>query len=160
MANERSTLLDSYQSFWKDKDLSNIDTDDLNGDIIDSKANLAATEKNLDHVYELVQTNSDPICSSSGCDQYKHPDPKEEKWDMNYPVPHFGMDRDIQGGLINLKAAEGIVGHQWKGIDIDKYANPAKKTDYNFAPALDGDIIDSKANLAATEKLLEHTYSL
>jgi len=70
------------------------------------------------------------------------------------------MDRGIQDGLINLSVAEGIVGHHWAGIDKDKYSNPAKKVDYNFAPALDGDIIDSKANLAATEKLLEHTYSL
>jgi len=59
-----------------------------------------------------------------------------------------------------LKVAEGIVKHQWAGIDKDKYANPAKKVDYNFAPKLDGDIIDSKANLAATEKALDHTYEL
>jgi len=56
---------------------------------------------------------------------------------MNYPVPHYGMDRDIQGGLQNLAAAEAIVKHHWAGIDKDKYANPAKKVDYNFAPALD-----------------------
>jgi len=91
----------------------------------------------LDHKYELLQLNSDPICASSGCDQYKHPDSKEESWDMNYPVPHYGMDRDIQGGLQNLAAAEAIVKHHWAGIDKDKYSNPAKKVDYNFAPALD-----------------------
>ena len=91
----------------------------------------------MDHTYELVQVNSDPICSSSGCDQYKHPDSKEEDWDKNYPVPHYGMDRDIQGGLQNLIAAEKIVKHHWAGIDKDKYKNPAKKVDYNFAPALD-----------------------
>jgi hypothetical protein len=58
----------------------------------------------------LVELNSDPICSSSGCDQYKHPDSKDETWDMNYPVPNFGMDRDISGGLENMKVAEKIVG--------------------------------------------------
>ena len=70
------------------------------------------------------------------------------------------MDRDIMGSLQNLKVAEGIVKHGWKGIDKEKYSNPAKKVMYNFAPNLDGDIIDSKANLAATEKVLDHTYQL
>jgi len=79
---------------------------------------------------------------------------------MDYGVPTFGMDRDISGGLDNLRMAEGIVKHHWVGIDKAKYANPAKKVMYNFAPKLDGDIIDSQANLAATEKVLEHTYEL
>merc|ERR1712083_960883 len=70
------------------------------------------------------------------------------------------MDRDIMGSLDNLKVAEGIVGSKWAGIPKDKYSNPAKKVMYNFAPKLDGDIVDSHANLAATEKVLEHKYSL
>ena len=107
-----------------------------------------------------IRLTSDPICNSAGCTQYKHPDSKEAKYDMNYYVPSFGMDRDIQGSLENLHVAEGIVKHHWVGIDKDKYANPAKKVDYNFAPRLDGDIIDSQNNLVATEKRLEHTYEL
>ena len=107
-----------------------------------------------------IRITSDPICNSAGCTQYKHPDSKEAKYDMNYFVPSFGMDRDIQGSLENLHVAEGIVKHHWVGIDKDKYANPAKKVDYNFAPKLDGDIIDSQNNLQATEKRLEHTYEL
>ena len=59
-----------------------------------------------------------------------------------------------------MKVAEGVVGHHWAGIDKEKYANPAKKVDYNFAPRLDGDIVDSQAHLAATEKRLEHDYQL
>ena len=77
---------------------------------------------------------------------------------MNYGVPHFGMDRDIQGSLENLNVSEGIVGHHWVGIDKDKWANPAKKVMYNFAPKLDGDIVDSQSNLGATEKKLDHEY--
>jgi len=79
---------------------------------------------------------------------------------MDYGVPNFGMDRDISNGLDNLKAAEGIVGHHWVGIDKDKWSNPAKKVMYNFAPKLDGDIVDSHSNLAATEKKLDHQYAL
>ena len=107
-----------------------------------------------------IKIYSDPICNSAGCTQYKHPDSKEAKYDMDYFVPHFGMDRDIQGSLENLHVAEGIVKHHWVGIDKDKYANPAKKVDYNFDPKLDGDIIDSQKNLVDTEKRLEHTYEL
>merc|ERR1711912_56639 len=78
-----------------------------------------------------IRLTSDPICASSGCSQYKHPDSKEAKYDMDYPVPSFGMDRDVQGPLENLKVAEGVVGHSWTGIDKAKYSNPAKKVDYN-----------------------------
>jgi len=59
-----------------------------------------------------------------------------------------------------LKVAEGVVGHHWVGIDKKKYANPAKKVNYNFAPNLDVDMIDSQSHLASTEKRLDHTYSL
>merc|ERR1711971_317152 len=104
-----------------------------------------------------IKITSDPICSSAGCGQYKHPKSAVADWPKDYGVPSFGMDRDIMGSLQNLNVAEGIVKHQWKGIDKEKYHNPAKKVMYNFAPNLDGDIIDSKANLAATEKVLDHT---
>ena len=107
-----------------------------------------------------IKIMDDPICSSAGCGQYKHPDSKVAVHPMDYGVPSFGMDRDIMGSLENLKVAEGIVKHSWKGIDAAKYANPAKKVMYNFAPALDGDIIASHANLAATEKKLDHEYAL
>jgi len=90
-----------------------------------------------------IKIQSDPICSSAGCGQYKHPDSKEATWPMDYGVPSFGMDRDIQGSIEDLNVAEGIVKHHWVGIDKDKYANPAKKVMYNFAPKLDGDIQDS-----------------
>ena len=79
---------------------------------------------------------------------------------MNYPVPNFGMDRNIMDGMQNLNTAERIVGHHWVGIDKDKYSNPARDVDYNFAPALDADIIASQNNLANTEKNLDHKYEL
>ena len=107
-----------------------------------------------------IKITSDPICSSAGCTQYKHPDSKEASYPMDYGVAHFGMDRDIQGNFEDLDVAEKIVGHHWVGIDKKKYANPAKKVMYNFAPALDGDIVDSQKNLLDTEKKLDHTYEL
>ena len=66
----------------------------LDSDMIASIDNLGTVEKRMGEM-GLVQLDSDPICSSAGCDQYKHPDSKEATWDMNYFVPNFGMDRDI-----------------------------------------------------------------
>jgi len=56
---------------------------ELDHNIKDSIKNLSDTEVNMKHKYNLslLQMESDPICSSSGCDQYKHPDSKE----VSYP---------------------------------------------------------------------------
>ena len=107
-----------------------------------------------------IKIKSDPICNSAGCTQYLHPDSKEASYPMDYSVPSFGMDRDIQGSFENLHVAEQIVKHHWEGIDKEKYANPARKVLYNFDPKLDGDMIDAKKNLKDTEKRLDHTYQL
>ena len=48
---------------------------------------------------------SDPICSSSGCDQYKFPK-KELGYDLDYPVPNLGQDRDIKANFNSLNKAE------------------------------------------------------
>ena len=54
----------------------------------------------------------DPICSSAGCDQYKHPK-GGPGYPMDYPVPNFGMDHDIIGTKASIKQAEGSVEHTW-----------------------------------------------
>jgi hypothetical protein len=78
---------------------------------------------------------------------------------MDYGVPSFGMDRDVSNSLGNLAEAEKIVGKHWTWEGA-KYKNPAKKVNYNFAMNLDGDIIDSQKNRAATEKTLDHAYTI
>lgn len=69
----------------------------LDDNIVTSQKNLSDSETKLNHKYKLslVQLESDPICSSSGCDQYLHPESKEAKYPMDYGVPSFGMDRDV-----------------------------------------------------------------
>ena len=64
--------------------------------------------------------------------------------------------------IANINVAEKITGQKWKWVSEggDSHKNPAKKVDYNFAPKLDGDIITSQANLAATEKVMSKTYNL
>jgi len=59
-----------------------------------------------------VNIESDPICSSAGCTQYKHPEVKGHP--MDYPVPDFGEDHDIKSSISNEKIASKIVGHDWK----------------------------------------------
>jgi hypothetical protein len=94
-----------------------------------------------------LDESSDLICSTAGCDQYKHGGEKRRGYDINYPVPNFGMDRDIKDSLSNLPVAEKIVGENWSDFGTEaskeRWSNPAKKIDYNFAPELDGNIKDS-----------------
>jgi hypothetical protein len=75
---------------------------------------MKVTAKNLENAEQtlgttMVQTGaqSDPICSSAGCDQYEHPKPPKGH-PMNYPVPNFGVDQDIAAGFNSLDAAEKI----------------------------------------------------
>jgi len=104
-----------------------------------------------------LQTSSDPICNSSGCTQYLHPEAKDALTpdQINYKVPHFGMDTDIRNSFEDLKVAEDIVGHKWTSMGTkenkEKYSNPAKKILYNFQPELDSKIKDSLKNLKDTE---------
>lgn len=96
---------------------------------------------------------SDPICSSAGCDQYKHPEPPAGP-PMNYPVPNFGQDVDIMSTLNNEKIASKMVGHDWKfktPESWERYRNPAKDTMYNFAPKLDHDVVDTQSHQAEAE---------
>jgi hypothetical protein len=113
---------------------------------------------------QLIQMESDPICSSGGCGQYKHGLEKLRGYDINYPVPNFGMDREIKDSLSNVPVAEKIVGDHLSDMTSpefkEKWENPAKKVDYNFAPELDGNIRDSVKNLSDSEKKLNHRYSL
>lgn len=100
-----------------------------------------------------VQVQSDPICSSAGCDQYKWPEaPKSHP--VDYPVPNFGVDRDIETGFESLAAAEKIQKHKWNFHFYETPINPAKKTLYNFNAPLADDVIASKNSLSQAEEQL------
>jgi hypothetical protein len=139
----------------------------LDKDIIDSQSNLKKTEGKMSHKLNIddtavqteAQISSDPICSSAGCTQYKHPK-KKDPYPKDYFVPNFGTDRDIKDNFDDLKVAEGIVGHNWKFIFEEPPVNPAKKTLYDDKPELDADIVDSVSNLKKTELKLQHPLEL
>jgi len=101
----------------------------------------------------LVQINSDvdadvvsdPICSSAGCTQYKHKK-KPLGYKINYSVPNFGRDHDINDNFASLELAEAMKSHKLQlgtAASKEKWKNPAKDVDYNFAPSLDGDVIST-----------------
>jgi TfoX/Sxy family transcriptional regulator of competence genes len=107
-----------------------------------------------------ADANSDPICSSAGCSQYKHKK-KPRGYDINYPVPNFGVDRDILDNHNSLEVAEGALGHKLiMGTEASKakWHNVAKDTDYNFAPKLDQDMVITAKNLADSQTNLGHKW--
>jgi hypothetical protein len=55
-------------------------------------------------IENLVQVESDPICSSAGCTQYNHK-PVTLGYDIDYYVPNFGEDRDITDSKNDLDLA-------------------------------------------------------
>ena len=101
----------------------------------------------------LTQARSDPICSSAGCTQYEHPAPPKGH-PMDYFVPNFGADPDMEGTANSIDIAQEMIGHKIvMGTDESKakWHNVAKDTLYNYKPELDYDIRVSNANMAAAE---------
>jgi len=93
---------------------------------------------------------SDPICSSAGCSQYKQPEGGPDH-PMNYFVPNFGMDRDVLATEANEKVASALIGHAWAfktPESWEKYRNRAKDTEYNFDPELSE---EAKTSLNSTK---------
>jgi hypothetical protein len=139
----------------------------LDGDMITTNKNLADSESKLNHHWELavqldadMNLESDPICSSAGCTQFKHKK-KDLGYKINYPVPNFGRDHDINDNFASLKLAEDMVGAKFQigtAASKEKWANKAKDTDYDFNPALDGDVISTMSNLKLAEGQLNHKW--
>jgi len=141
----------------------------LDGDMVSTAKNLADSETNLGHKWTIalqtdanINTESDPICSSAGCTQYKHKKAKRG-YDINYPVPNFGVDKDITDSHVDLALAEKALSHKLvMGTEASKakWHNVAKDTDYNFAPKLDGDMVSTAKNLADSETNLGHKWTI
>jgi hypothetical protein len=101
----------------------------------------------------LLMMQDDPICASSGCDQYKHPEATEEP-PRDYPVQDLGQDHEIRDTLASEEYAAKALNKQWAfktpQTAID-FHNPATDIDYNFKPEYDQDIAGSLSNLAHAE---------
>ena len=93
-----------------------------------------------------LEAESDPICSSAGCN---HASEKKSGHPMNYFVPHFGRDHDMNGTDVSLDWAEKSLGRKWNWV------KPAKGKDSDFRVpdfGLEEDIVGTQANIAAQEK--------
>lgn len=109
-----------------------------------------------------INIESDPLCSTAGCTQYLHPAPQDSPRfpppaAVDYAVPSFGKDPDMESTMNSLKIAEDSVNHTLKmktPESLAKYANPAKETLYNYKPALDADVLSTNANIEASEARL------
>ena len=93
-----------------------------------------------------AETESDPICSSAGCDQYEHP--KLKGYPMDYPVPSFGADPEITSVHSALANAETQVGHKWVLEPLGKDKGPVI---YNDQKPLDVDIQNSLESMDRQE---------
>ena len=102
-----------------------------------------------------VQISSDPICSSAGCTQYKHKK-AELGYPINYPVPSFGADPDIEANANSISIAEAM--HKHKLImgtpeSKAKWHNVAKDTLYDYAPELDEDVKSTQDHIGTAETI-------
>ena len=141
------------------KDVLYDDKPDLDSDMITTRRNIKRSENRLGQKMELVQMQSDPICSSAGCTQYKHPK-KELGYELDYFVPNFGADPDMTATTDSLAIAENQLNHKlvWDKKFKKKWENPAKDVLYDDAPVLDGDIKASQKNLKNAENTYGHDF--
>merc|ERR1719223_1150947 len=132
---------------------------DENGMYVVPEAN-----KNSSYTYKsLLQTDadikleSDPICSTAGCNYAK--DKGKTPYPMDYFVPNFGRDKDINVNFNSLDWAEKNVGHKWV---VDFKAMKAKGPPKNYPVpnfGRDADINSTWASLDWAENDLSHKFN-
>jgi hypothetical protein len=92
----------------------------------------------------------DPHCSSAGCVQFLFPKSKDDSHPMDYFVPNFGMDKDIEASIAHEKLASKTLDEKWDfATPEDKKVLKAEQkiakveNSYNLNPELDSDIVNS-----------------
>ena len=134
----------------------------VDSEILSVHNSLGAAEKKMGKKFKLMQLESDPICSSAGCSQYKH---KKAKlgYPIDYPVPSFGKDPEIEANANSLSIAEAMHRHNLiMGTPESraKWHNVAKDTEYNFAPELDEDMKNTASHLGVAEGIRNHKWTI
>lgn len=111
------------------------------------------------YTFSQQRTMDDP-CVGLGCDMFKKG--KVEKYKMNYYVPNFGADPDMETTQKSINIAEDATGQKLvMGTPESKakWKNAADKTKYDFNPKVEGDVVDSANSLNAAEGELGHKLS-
>jgi hypothetical protein len=87
-----------------------------------------------------LNTESDPTCSSAGCNYAK--DKGKTPYPMNYPVPNFGRDHDINTTWSSLDWAEGIHNHKFNPMSKKDAKKLEFEKDYPIPDfGLDDDVV-------------------
>jgi hypothetical protein len=149
----------------------------VDDDIKMTQAHVAEQEKKLKHVWKpvqdengiwmvpeankassyayasLVQTDaqvnmeSDPVCSSAGCN-YNTEKTTKTPHPMDYFVPNFGRDENINTTWNSLEVAESMHQHRFNPIskkDFKKEAHPVNYATTDFG--LDEDVVVTQKNI-------------
>ena len=120
-----------------------------------------AIDNNLYKYRSLVQTDadikteSDPICSSAGC---VRADIVKKTHPMNYFVPNFGRDKNINETWGSLDWAETSLNHKWLPL-LKKDLPKGHPMDYKVPDfGLDEDVVDTLDHVKKQEKRLKHSW--
>lgn len=89
-----------------------------------------------------MRLDSDPVCSSAGCNQYLHM--KKKSHDVDYFVPDYGYDHDLKHNDASLEWAENKLGRKWNWAKEPKADDIPAYIDNN---PLDADMKTSLSNL-------------
>ena len=103
-----------------------------------------------------VKIRDDPNWNSAdGYLENHYTDEGKSPYPVDYAVPNFGMQTDIEAGLNHIKKAESDLDHKWI---IVKPGDPPPK-DYpvpNFG--MDRDIAGGLANIKVAEGIIDHKW--
>jgi hypothetical protein len=110
---------------------------------------------NWDIANVMLDMQSDPICSSAGCTQYKQPEGAPGH-PMDYFVPDFGVDHDIKDSNTGLAWSEKDLGHKW---DFKFVKKPAFEAGFKVPDfGVDQDIIGVQDGLKWAQDELKHKW--
>lgn len=137
----------------------------LESDVVSTNRHIADAEEKLGVTMQpnFLQTNSDP-CWGASCELYATDKPPELGYKINYPVPSFGADPDMEGTMASLASAEGQINHHLEmGTEKSrqKWIPVAKDKDkrYDYYPKLDNDVITTQKNLGKAEEQAGVTFA-
>jgi hypothetical protein len=100
---------------------------------------------------------SDPTCSSAGCG-YKR-DRGKTPYPMDYPVPNFGRDHEINHTWSSLDWAENSLRHRWRVPTKEELKAGEYPMDYPVPDfGLEDDVVVTQKNIANSEKKLKHSW--
>lgn len=124
----------------------------------EANKNSSYTYRSLLQTDSQVNTESDPICSSAGCGYASEKGPKTHP--MNYFVPNFGRDKDINQTWSSLDWAENSLKHRFNPMSKKEAKKLEHPVDYPVPDfGLDEEVVETQKNIAEQETLKKHKWT-